>query len=96
MSATCHGNGSEHCCWVGGAVCEYLEEHTVPGRRWACGLLRRGGSWAAMRTLPEYRPIGEKWLELDRPFNYCETYDPAKCRDGCAPELEGASRGDVG
>lgn len=42
---TCHGNGREHCCYFQGEACVYVEENTVPGRRWACGLLRELGSW---------------------------------------------------
>ena len=43
--AQCHGNGSDHCCWINGKVCDYLEENTVEGRRWACGLFTRYGNW---------------------------------------------------
>ena len=52
---TCHGNGEDHCCWLGGEVCQYLEENTVPGRRWACGLRRRAGSWSAVYESVAYR-----------------------------------------
>lgn len=80
----CHGNASEHCCYQAGVVCPYLEEGTVAGRRWVCGLLRRYGSWEAMNTSPEYVPIGEYWASRGNPFNYCETFDPAFC---CRPEF---------
>jgi hypothetical protein len=49
VASPCHGN-AEHCCFVDGEVCRYLEENTVPGRRWACGLLRRLGSWDAVHA----------------------------------------------
>jgi hypothetical protein len=52
---TCHGNGDDHCCWISGEVCRYLEENTAPGRRWACGLLRRAGSWPAVYQSVAYR-----------------------------------------
>lgn len=41
----CHGNGIDHCCYVNGAVCQYLETDTIPGRHWVCGLRRSLGSW---------------------------------------------------
>lgn len=52
---TCHGNGDDHCCWLAGEVCPFLEEGTVPGRRWACGLFRRAGSWDAVYQSLAYR-----------------------------------------
>lgn len=50
----CHGNGDSHCCWFNGEVCRFLEENTVPGRRWACGLYRKYGGWDAALASPEY------------------------------------------
>ncbi len=46
--AICTGNFEDHCCWVDGKVCPHLEENTVEGRRWACGLLVALGSWEAI------------------------------------------------
>ena len=51
----CHGNNDTHCCWIAGEVCPYLEEHTVEGRRWACGLLRRAGTWDAVYESVAYK-----------------------------------------
>ena len=51
----CAGNAETHCCWVGGEVCQYLEENTVSGRRWACGLRRKLGDWDAVLDSPEYK-----------------------------------------
>jgi hypothetical protein len=51
----CHGNGEEHCCWLGdGGLCPYLEENTVEGRRWACGLRRELRSWKKVHADPRY------------------------------------------
>jgi hypothetical protein len=50
----CHGNLTEHCCWIEGQVCPFLEENTVPGRRWACGLYRELGSWDKVHSDPRY------------------------------------------
>lgn len=55
--SNCTGNGEDHCCWIDGMVCIYLEEYTVPDRHWACGLLRKYGSWEAMYHSPEYKMI---------------------------------------
>jgi hypothetical protein len=41
----CPGNTKDHCCYVNGVRCPFLEENTVEGRRWACGLRRKLGSW---------------------------------------------------
>ena len=51
----CHGNGPDHCCHLGKyGVCQFLEENTVPGRRWACGLYRIAGSWDKVHTSKLY------------------------------------------
>jgi hypothetical protein len=50
----CLGNKDEHCCYVNGSACLYLEENTVEGRRWACGLRRTLGNWDDVITSPEY------------------------------------------
>jgi len=51
----CHGGGASHCCWVDGEVCRFLVENVVEGRRWACGLLLKLGSWDAVHADPGYR-----------------------------------------
>lgn len=50
----CLGNSEDHCCWVNSTPCRFLEENTVPDRRWACGLRRRLGSWEAVHNDPGY------------------------------------------
>lgn len=58
---TCHGN-SDHCCWVDGAPCPHLEEGTVPGRRWACGLFRKLGDWGTVHESEDYlRDVRPHW-----------------------------------
>ena len=52
--AFCSGNSEGHCCHVGGAVCRFLEENTVNGRRWVCGLRRDLGSWSEVHHAPDY------------------------------------------
>lgn len=80
---SCHGNADDHCCYLDGQVCDYLEEGTVPGRRWACGLLVKYGTWEAMADSVEYGKVGAHWEAIGHGFNYCETFDPAFC---CRPE----------
>ena len=58
MVLECHGNGKEHCCWVKGKICPYLEENTVPGRHWVCGLRRELPSWDAVHKDPRYIALG--------------------------------------
>jgi hypothetical protein len=51
----CHGNGPDHCCYLGKhGICPHLEENTVPGRRWACALRRSFGSWTDVHSSPRY------------------------------------------
>ena len=57
-------NEGDHCCWIEGVACPFLEEETVQGRHWACGLLRELGSWEKVHTDPRYvatlKPIWEQ------------------------------------
>lgn len=83
----CTGRGAadgNHCCYVAGQRCRFLEENTVPGRRWVCGLRREFGSWDAVNASDDYRPVGEYWQSIGQPFNYCQTYQPPEgicCRE---------------
>jgi len=60
--AVCRGNADDHCCYFGD-VCQHLEENTVPGRRWACGLLRSFGSWDAVYESEEWQAVYQKSQE---------------------------------
>ena len=51
----CWDDGDDHCCWIDGHVCTYLEEWTVQGRRWSCRLYREQGSWLAVYQTTEYQ-----------------------------------------
>lgn len=52
----CTGTAEDHCCYFG-SVCVHLEENTVPGRRWACGLMRKYQSWDAVYASPEWPEV---------------------------------------
>ncbi len=82
---TCTGLGADddHCCYQNGVQCVHLVEN-VAGRRYACGVLLKFGSWDAMNASPEYQSVGEWWVAHGLPFNYCETFDPSFC---CRPEF---------
>ena len=72
MAATCHGNGPDHCCTFQGVTCTHLEENTVEGRRWACGLYREHGSWEAVYEDPRYKAdVQPMWDEYRRPNVGC-------------------------
>lgn len=60
----CTGNEPEHCCWLDGNVCVFLEEWTVPGRHWVCGLRRELGSWGAVHSDPRYQPVHDHWVTV--------------------------------
>lgn len=51
----CWNDEDGHCCWINGKVCPYLEENTIEGRRWACGLLREHGDWEKVYQTEGYR-----------------------------------------
>lgn len=79
----CHGNTEEHCCVFGSKACRFIEENTVPGRRWACQLVREhNGDWDAAIADPRYQryivPLLEHF-ELD--YN-CKTYSTEGCYCG--------------
>jgi hypothetical protein len=80
----CTGNGKDHCCYLGKyGVCKYLEENTVPGRHWACGLLRENGTWEKMYKDPRYSDVRVKLTDCGVKENCCE-WPPVggKC-NGC-------------
>lgn len=58
--ALCDRTTSDHCCWLRGKECRFLEKD-VGGVRWTCGLRRELGSWDRVHTDPRY-------LEHVRPF----------------------------
>lgn len=41
-------NLDDHCCYINGKVCQFLEEGTEVGYKFSCGLRRELGSWDAV------------------------------------------------
>jgi hypothetical protein len=76
--ALCSGlTVGDHCCWVDGEICRFLEIDTVQGRHWVCGLRRELGSWdkvhADSRYLEHVRPF---WQRFNPSLN-CGDWPPA-------------------
>ena len=64
MKTGCTGNLDDHCCYLGHrgedrfgrqSVCPFLEENTVAGRRWSCGLYNKLGSWDKVHRSRDYK-----------------------------------------
>ena len=74
----CTGRGDartgDHCCWIAGELCPHLEEGTVPGRRWVCGLYRELGSWEQVYADPRY-------LASDAAAWFADAYPGFGCGD---------------
>lgn len=54
MSNVCSGNTEDHCCYLRGKPCPHLEQHTMPDRKWVCGLRRKLGDWDKVLESEEY------------------------------------------
>lgn len=55
------GPDGDHCCWVNGAVCDYLDIGVHPTRRFSCRLRTELGSWVKVHADPRYQPIQAAW-----------------------------------
>ena len=85
-ASKCTGQGVDgtHCCWVNGQPCPFLVEN-VAGRRYACGLMLRYGTWPVVIRSREYVQVGEHWEMIGQPYHYCMSFDPVFC---CQREAE--------
>lgn len=70
MPTLCTGLNDDHCCYLKGVVCRHLEENTVPGRRWACGLKRVHGTWDAVYASPEWPAVLQDAIDSGLGENY--------------------------
>lgn len=83
----CHGNAADHCCYFGGKVCKYLEENTMPNRRWVCALMREHQDWDKVIADPRYQkdvlPLMQKhvWPFHEVKWN-CKTWPAEGCDCG--------------
>jgi len=72
----CFGrNLNDHCCYIEGKQCPFLEENTERGQRWSCQLRRETGSWDAAIADPRYTD-GEK-----SPGRFFSRFSYKNCRD---------------
>lgn len=56
MNCTGRGTASgDHCCYIQGNVCPFLEVGTEEGRTFTCGLRRELGSWDAVHMDERYQ-----------------------------------------
>lgn len=54
----CRGrNLDNHCCWLNGKICPFLEENTEDDYRWSCGLRRELNSWDAVLDDSRYTEV---------------------------------------
>lgn len=79
---SCQGrNSDDHCCYINGERCIFLQENVEKGFRWTCGLRLQLGSWDAVIADPRYEPI-KRFLAQ---FGYdCKTWSdkdhPCECQ----------------
>lgn len=79
LEATCRGAGTpdgDHCCYVAGEPCRFLEVDTMPGRHWVCGLRRELGSWDAVHVDSRY--VEHVQPMFDRIGGSCGEFGPAQ------------------
>ncbi len=78
----CHGrNVKDHCCYVNGEPCKFLEQNTEAGQHWSCQLHRENGSWAAAISDPRYfeEPDSPGEAFADTPYVDCEQFQCKEC-----------------
>ena len=88
MPKLCDGNTPDHCCYLGErGVCPFLEEDTVPGRRWACGLMREHNDWdkvlADQRYIDVVVPFSDEYMERLGVFYSCKSWPPPNTMCEC-------------
>ena len=87
----CDGRGDEHgdhCCYLNGVECPFLERDTIPGRFYSCGLLRELGSWAAVYKDARYQEVVQvEWDKLPSPRKGWK-----RCGEFPVPEAIGRAR----
>lgn len=57
MPLPCHGNCDDNCCCFLNVICPFLEENTIEGRRWTCGLMHELGDWDLVLADERYTTI---------------------------------------
>ncbi len=78
----CYGrNAEDHCCYVNGSPCKFLEENTEAGYRWSCGLRRELGCWHKVVNDPRYfqGPNAPGDAFKNTTYKNCETFQCPAC-----------------
>ena len=80
----CYGRNlktDNHCCFVNGEPCKFLEENTEAGQRWTCQLRRETGSWDGAIADPRYfeEPNSPGEAFKDTPYKNCRDYQCREC-----------------
>lgn len=80
----CFGrNLSDHCCYIAGRACPFLEENTEKDYKWSCQLRRENDSWDAVIVDSRY-DTGEGspgHAFKNTPYTNCKTYQCKECVD---------------
>lgn len=87
---SCDGNQADHCCYLNGEPCQYVEENTVDGRRWACGLRRELGDWDSVLASDRYQSGPGAYFSAIG-MN-CKTYPSAAKKQFCSTCGKGKRR----
>lgn len=82
----------DHCCWVDGVECSYLEINAAnisAGRYWSCALLNELKSWAKVHADPRYlKDVRPAWSKDGKSI--------PDCGDWPGPGVKCATCGKVG
>jgi len=79
-------NLDDHCCWLKGKVCEFLEENSQEGFRWTCGLRRELGDWDKVLEDERYK---ENVAPILEPIGInCRDWPTKHCKQ-CGAGLDG-------
>lgn len=65
----------DHCCWLGGSECRYLEKE-VDGHPYSCALRRELGSWDAVHADARYLAHVRPFWDGFAPHLDCGTWPP--------------------
>ncbi len=57
-------NLDDHCCYLNGKVCQFLEENIEENFRWSCQLRRELGSWDAVLNDARYKEFVEPEFDI--------------------------------
>ena len=78
----CFGrNLDDHCCYVDGVPCPFLERNTDRDQKFSCQLRRQNGSWARAIADSRYTASRNSPGIFFKQFGYdCATYQCAECQ----------------